>query len=82
MIDKDPQAIAVAQELAAQDSRVTVVHSGFGDLAQALDELEVGPLQGVMMDLGISSPQIDDAQRGFSLCAKVPWTCAWIPAVV
>ena len=39
VIDKDPQAIAVAQELAAQDSRVTVVHSGFGDLAQALDEL-------------------------------------------
>lgn len=72
VIDKDPQAIAVAQELAAQDSRVTVVHSGFGDLAQALDELDAGPLQGVMMDLGISSPQIDDAQRGFSFMREGP----------
>lgn len=72
VIDKDPQAIAVAQELAAQDSRVTVVHSGFGDLAQALDELDAGPLQGVIMDLGISSPQIDDAQRGFSFMREGP----------
>ena len=72
VFDKDPQAIAVARELADQDARVTVLHSGFGELAQALDDIDAGPLDGVMMDLGISSPQIDDAERGFSFMREGP----------
>jgi len=60
--DKDPQAVAAAQALAAQDPRFTIRHEGFCHLA------ELGPASadGVLMDLGVSSPQIDDPARGFS----------------
>jgi len=62
VFDKDPQAIAVAQELAAQDARVSVHHSGFASMA----ELPPASADGLLMDLGVSSPQIDDPTRGFS----------------
>ena len=62
VFDKDPQAIAVAQELAAQDARVSVHHSGFASMA----ELPPASADGLLMDLGVSSPQIDDPARGFS----------------
>ena len=62
VFDKDPQAIEAAQALAASDPRVTVRHQAFRDLG------ELGPLSadGILMDIGVSSPQIDDPQRGFS----------------
>ena len=62
VFDKDPQAIEVAQALAASDPRVTVRHQAFRDLG------ELAPLSadGILMDIGVSSPQIDDPQRGFS----------------
>lgn len=65
VFDKDPQAIAVANELAAQDKRVCVVHNGFATFQTALDELGIEKIDGALFDLGISSPQIDERARGF-----------------
>ncbi|MEZ5707048.1 MAG: 16S rRNA (cytosine(1402)-N(4))-methyltransferase RsmH [Burkholderiaceae bacterium] len=62
VFDKDPQAIAQAQALACNDRRVSVRHEGFAHLG----ELGSGAADGVLMDLGVSSPQIDDPARGFS----------------
>jgi 16S rRNA (cytosine1402-N4)-methyltransferase len=62
VFDKDPQAIEVAQALAATDARVQVRHSGFCELGA----LPPGSVTGVLMDLGVSSPQIDNPERGFS----------------
>ncbi|WP_082876962.1 16S rRNA (cytosine(1402)-N(4))-methyltransferase RsmH [Hydrogenophaga crassostreae] len=62
VFDKDPQAVAQAQALAASDARVSVRHEGFAHLG----ELGEATVQGVLMDLGVSSPQIDDPERGFS----------------
>lgn len=62
VFDKDPQAVAVAREVAASDSRLSVRHEGF----RALGELMPGSADGILMDLGVSSPQIDDPTRGFS----------------
>jgi 16S rRNA (cytosine1402-N4)-methyltransferase len=60
--DKDPQAVAVGAQLAAQDARFSMRHEGFAQLAQ----LPAASADGLLMDLGVSSPQIDDASRGFS----------------
>lgn len=72
VFDKDPQAIEVANELARQDKRVTVVHQGFAHFQTALDDLGVGQIDGALFDLGISSPQIDDGSRGFSFRFDAP----------
>ncbi|MCS4533993.1 16S rRNA (cytosine(1402)-N(4))-methyltransferase RsmH [Neisseria montereyensis] len=72
VFDKDPQAIAVANELAAQDKRVQVVHNGFASFQTALNELGIGEIDGALFDLGISSPQIDEAERGFSFRFDAP----------
>jgi 16S rRNA (cytosine1402-N4)-methyltransferase len=60
VIDKDPLAVAEAQSL--DDARVSIRHEGFAHLA----DLPAGSADGLLMDLGVSSPQIDDPQRGFS----------------
>lgn len=60
--DKDPEAVAVARTLADNDDRFSIRHQGFAHLG----ELEDGSVDGVLMDLGVSSPQIDDPARGFS----------------
>ena len=62
VFDKDPQAIAAANALADVDERICVRHEGF----KHLGELEAASADGVLMDLGVSSPQIDDPARGFS----------------
>lgn len=72
VFDKDPQAITVANELAAQDKRVSVVHNGFATFQTALDGLGIGQIDGALFDLGISSPQIDEAARGFSFRFDAP----------
>ncbi|OWT72664.1 MULTISPECIES: 16S rRNA (cytosine(1402)-N(4))-methyltransferase RsmH [unclassified Achromobacter] len=72
VFDKDPVAIGVARELAAKDARVTVVHDGFATMPQALADLGIGQIDGVMLDLGVSSPQLDDAGRGFSFMREGP----------
>ena len=72
VFDKDPQAIAVAQKLARQDARVLVVHEGFSALKRSLQQLGISRINGALFDLGISSPQIDDAGRGFSFRFDAP----------
>ncbi len=72
VFDKDPQAIAVANALAAEDSRVSVVHQGFAYFQAALEELGIDLIDGALFDLGISSPQIDDGERGFSFRFDAP----------
>lgn len=62
--DKDPQAIAVAGSIG--DARLEVVHDSFATMEAALAERGVRQVEGVLLDLGISSPQVDDATRGFS----------------
>jgi 16S rRNA (cytosine1402-N4)-methyltransferase len=62
--DKDPQAIATAQQVS--DPRFSIVHDSFATMKQALAERGVGQVDGILLDLGISSPQVDDAARGFS----------------
>ncbi len=68
--DKDPMAIASGQ--AIQDVRFRMMHSGFEHLSEKLRELGVGKVDGVLLDLGVSSPQLDDAQRGFSFRFDAP----------
>lgn len=70
--DKDPQAQAVGAELAAQDSRLTLVHASFADLKSELEQLGITQVDGVMADLGVSSPQLDQAERGFSFMQDGP----------
>jgi len=70
VFDKDPAAIAVAQAL--QDARVSVVHAGFAQLQERLHALGVEQVDGVLLDLGVSSPQLDDATRGFSFRQSGP----------
>lgn len=70
--DKDPQAQAVGASLQAQDSRLTMVHASFADLQAELMKLGITHVDGVMADLGVSSPQLDDAARGFSFMNDGP----------
>jgi 16S rRNA (cytosine1402-N4)-methyltransferase len=69
-LDKDPAAIAAGR--AIDDARFTLVHRGFEQLAQVLTELGVDKVDGVLLDLGVSSPQLDDEQRGFSFRFDAP----------
>ena len=66
VFDKDPEAIEVANGLAKTDPRVTVIHDSFATLTAQLSRLGIEQVDGIMADLGISSPQIDDGSRGFS----------------
>ena len=72
VFDKDPQAIAVARQLAEADKRVQVVHGGFSGFQVALKGLGIEAVDGALFDLGVSSPQIDDAERGFSFRYDAP----------
>ncbi|MDX8385689.1 MAG: 16S rRNA (cytosine(1402)-N(4))-methyltransferase RsmH [Gallionella sp.] len=63
-LDKDPAAIAVGRKW--KDSRFQIVHSGFTDLQQVLEECGEKKVDGILLDLGVSSPQLDEAERGFS----------------
>jgi len=73
VIDKDPEAIAIANELAAKDTRVIVHHGSFADVQDAVQALKMqGRVAGVLMDLGVSSPQLDDPRRGFSFMKDGP----------
>jgi 16S rRNA (cytosine1402-N4)-methyltransferase len=66
--DQDAQAIAFGQAKFAGDERVRFIHANFVELAQVLTE----PLDGILLDLGVSSPQLDNAERGFSFMQKGP----------
>jgi 16S rRNA (cytosine1402-N4)-methyltransferase len=72
VIDRDPEAVRVAAELAARDARVIVRHGRFGELGAIAADAQVASAAGVMVDLGVSSPQLDDAARGFSFRSSSP----------
>ncbi|MUK25219.1 16S rRNA (cytosine(1402)-N(4))-methyltransferase RsmH [Aliivibrio fischeri] len=70
-IDRDPQAIAEAKTIT--DPKFTIIHGPFSGLKQYVEELDlVGKIDGVLLDLGVSSPQLDDAERGFSFMKDGP----------
>ncbi len=71
-LDRDPQAIAAGQDLVQSDSRLALVHAAFSDYGDVLDCLGLGRVHGMLFDLGVSSPQLDDAQRGFSFRGDAP----------
>ena len=72
-IDRDPVALKAAGErLEPYKDRITLVHSNFCEIAQVLQDLNVSGVDGILLDLGVSSPQLDDAERGFSYMADAP----------
>lgn len=72
-IDKDPEAIVSANELAAADSRFRIHHGSFSEMSTALARSTWGEqVDGILLDLGVSSPQLDNAERGFSFLQDGP----------
>ena len=72
-IDRDPVALkAAGQRLAPFAENVTLVHSNFCEIRQVLDDLGIPGVDGILLDLGVSSPQLDDGARGFSYMADAP----------
>ena len=72
-IDRDETAIARAgRRLAPFAERVTLVHGNFSDACDILDELGIEGVDGMLFDLGVSSPQLDEAERGFSYMQDAP----------
>ena len=72
-IDRDPVALKAAGErLAPFGDKVTLVHSNFCEIKQVLADLEIEGVDGILLDLGVSSPQLDDGSRGFSYMADAP----------
>ncbi|WEM42642.1 16S rRNA (cytosine(1402)-N(4))-methyltransferase RsmH [Photobacterium sp. DA100] len=70
-IDRDPQAIAEAQKI--DDPRFTIIHGPFSGMEKYMEERDlIGRVDGVLLDLGVSSPQLDDAERGFSFMRDGP----------
>jgi 16S rRNA (cytosine1402-N4)-methyltransferase len=72
-IDRDPEALAAARaRLERFGERVTLVHGAFGDARAILTRLGLGVVDGFLLDLGVSSPQLDRAERGFSFSREGP----------
>ena len=71
-LDRDPEAVACARELAADDPRLTPVHARFSSLSDVVQGLGQRSVVGVLMDLGVSSPQLESAVRGFSFMRDGP----------
>lgn len=71
-IDQDPEAIQVIKERIGSDKRVTIVHDNFSNLKAILASLGIDKVDGIMADLGVSSHQLDTAERGFSYNSDAP----------
>ncbi len=72
-IDRDPVALeAAGKRLEPYKDRVTLVHSNFCEMAQVVRDLGLDGVDGILLDLGVSSPQLDDGSRGFSYMADAP----------
>ena len=69
-IDRDPQALAAARSRLGD--RATLVHGTYGDLADILTGMNIEQVDGILLDLGVSSPQLDHAERGFSFTREGP----------
>ena len=69
-LDRDPDAIQAGATL--QDARITLVHSAFSQLGEVLGGLGLTQVNGILLDIGVSSPQLDDATRGFSFRFDAP----------
>lgn len=70
--DKDPQALEVAAQLEQEDSRFRIIHASFADIQAELARIGITEVDGIMADLGVSSPQLDQAERGFSFMQDGP----------
>ena len=70
--DKDPQALEVAAQLEQEDSRFKIIHASFADIQAELINIGITEVDGIMADLGVSSPQLDQAERGFSFMQDGP----------
>ena len=71
-LDRDPEAITAGQSLARADSRFQIVHSDFASLEDVIIKTGASDIRGIGFDLGVSSPQLDQAERGFSFQADGP----------
>ena len=71
-LDRDLEAVAAAGELQASDARFSILHANFAELGEALASLNLSKVSGVLLDLGVSSPQIDNPARGFSFRFDAP----------
>ena len=72
-IDRDPVALnAAGERLAPYADRVTLVHSNFCEMDHVLDDLGIEGVDGILLDLGVSSPQLDEVSRGFSYMGDAP----------
>ena len=72
-IDRDTVALAAAKtRLEEVWDRVTLVHANFREMDRVIQELEIPGVDGILLDLGVSSPQLDDSERGFSYMAEAP----------
>ena len=72
-VDRDPVALEAAERrLEKYRDRVTLVHANFCQLSQVLRDLGISGVDGILLDLGVSSPQLDDADRGFSYMVNAP----------
>lgn len=72
-IDRDESAIRrTGERLAQYADKMTLVHGNFCDVSQILDELGIAAVDGMLFDLGVSSPQLDEAERGFSYMNDAP----------
>jgi 16S rRNA (cytosine1402-N4)-methyltransferase len=81
-VDKDPEAIAVGYALAKEDSRFSIAQASLKDLAQVvIRQGWLGKVNGVLFDLGVSSPQLENAERGFSFLRDGPLDMRMNPAV-
>ncbi len=71
-LDRDLEAVAAASELQNCDARFSILHANFAELREAMAPLGISKVNGVLLDLGVSSPQIDDPARGFSFRFDAP----------
>ncbi len=72
-IDRDPVALeAAGKRLEPYKDRVSLVHSNFCEIAKVLKDLNISGVDGILLDLGVSSPQLDDGSRGFSYMVDAP----------